>query len=184
MNMTKSKKKTQKSLTVRFKKTEEEVSSMLRALGTTDERFFDGLTTQLANVEGRDPYFLEFMVSVITGIKPKDQMEAMLAAQMAAVHMATMDFARLLGRVETINQQNSAERTFNKLARTFTTQMEALNRYRGKGQQKMTVEHVHVHEGGQAIVGNVQGGGGKQKTGEQPHAKATDAHKSTLRGKD
>ena len=42
------------------------------------------------------------------------------------------------------------------LARTFTTQMEALNRYRGKGQQKMTVEHVHVHKGGQAIVGAVQ----------------------------
>ena len=31
--------------------------------------------------------------------------------------------------------------------------MEALNRYRGKGQQKMTVEHVHVHDGGQAMVG-------------------------------
>ena len=28
----------------------------------------------------------------------------------------------------------------------------ALNRYRGQGQQKVTVEHVHVHSGGQAIV--------------------------------
>jgi hypothetical protein len=32
--------------------------------------------------------------------------------------------------------------------------------YRGKGQQKVTVEHVHVHSGGQAIVGAVQGGWG------------------------
>ncbi len=41
--------------------------------------------------------------------------------------------------------------------------MEALNRHRGKGQQKMTVEHIHVGEGGQAIVGNVQGGRGDAK---------------------
>ena len=63
-------------------------------------------------------------------------------------------------------QQDSAERTFNKLARTFTTQVAALKNYRTGGQQKMTVEHVHVHEGGQAIVGNVQGGGGIARKGE------------------
>jgi uncharacterized protein YjcR len=41
-------------------------------------------------------------------------------------------------------------------------------------EQKMTVQHVHVAEGGQAIVGNVnapaEGGGAVQKTGDQPHA--------------
>jgi len=31
----------------------------------------------------------------------------------------------------------------------------ALKEYRSKGEQKMTVQHVHVGEGGQAIVGNV-----------------------------
>jgi hypothetical protein len=34
--------------------------------------------------------------------------------------------------------------------------LDALNRHRGKGQQKVTVEHVHVHSGGQAIVGTVE----------------------------
>ena len=49
-----------------------------------------------------------------------------------------------------------------KMLRTFTAQIEALKKYRTGGQQKMTVEHVHVNEGGQAIVGTViQGGGGK-----------------------
>jgi len=42
-----------------------------------------------------------------------------------------------------------------KLMRTFANQTEALGRYRGKGEQKMTVEHVHVYKGGQAIVGQV-----------------------------
>src|SRR5215467_5863391 len=81
--------------------------------------------------------------------------EAMLAAQMAAVHNATMTFARRLNHVETIQQQDSAERALNKLARTFATQVEALKRYRTGGEQKVTVQHVSVNEGGQAIVGNV-----------------------------
>jgi hypothetical protein len=53
------------------------------------------------------------------------EIEAMLASQMAAVHMATMTFARRLNHVDNIPQQDSAERAFNKLARTFTTQLEA-----------------------------------------------------------
>jgi hypothetical protein len=38
----------------------------------------------------------------------------------------------------------------------------------------VTVEHVHVHEGAQAIVGNVEspGGGITRKSEEQPHALA------------
>ena len=46
----------------------------------------------------------------------------------------------------------------NRLARTFTTQVEALKRHRSVGEQKMTVERVNVNEGGQAIVGNVSTG--------------------------
>jgi DUF917 family protein len=98
------------------------------------------------------------MLSIIEGIKPRDQVETMLAAQMAAVHMATMTFARRLATVDNIPQQDSAERAFNKLTRTFTTQMEALKRFRTGGEQKVTVQHVTVAEGGQAIVGNVTQG--------------------------
>ena len=83
----------------------------------------------------------------------------MLAAQMAAVHMSTMTFARRLAHVENIPQQDSAERAFNKLARTFAAQVEALKRYRSGGEQTVRVEHVTVNEGGQAIVGNVSHGG-------------------------
>ena len=40
-------------------------------------------------------------------------------------------------------------------------------------QQKVTVEHVHVHSGGQAVVGVVEtpGGGDHAKVEGQPHAK-------------
>ena len=151
--------------------------AVMRALGTTDLDFFDGLLLQLVNAgQGKGPSdnAVDFMLAVIKGVEPRDQIEAMLAAQMAAVHMASMTFARRLAHVENIPQQDSAERAFNKLTRTFAAQVEALKRYRSGGEQKMTVQHVHVAEGGQAIVGNVnapaEGVGVRKKSEVQPHA--------------
>ena len=147
---------------------------LMEELGTTEADSLDGLLGQLANAAGQgqkvDEHGLNFMLSVVKGVEPNDQVEAMLAAQMAAVHMATMTFARRLAHVDNITQQDSAERAFNKLVRTFTTQVEALKRYRTGGEQKVTVEHVTVNEGGQAIVGNVSHRGrGSRKNGSQPH---------------
>jgi hypothetical protein len=70
------------------------------------------------------------------------------------------------GRRENLSQAN-------KLSCTYATLIEALNRHRGKGQQKVTVEHVTVQAGGQAIVGNVETPGGvdRLKSEEQPHAR-------------
>lgn len=137
---------------------------LMGAVGTTRASFLHGLVRQLANAASQGQQVsendLNFMLSVVKGIEPEDEVESMLAAQMAAVHMATMTFARRLATVETIDQQDSAERAFNKLARTFAAQVEALKRYRTGGEQKVTVEHVHVHQGGQAIVGNVAHGPG------------------------
>ena len=149
---------------------------LMQALGVTDFDFLAGIIGQVSNAtsKGREPSEEDanFMLSVMCGIEPKDQVEAMLAAQMAAVHMATMTFARRLANVETIQQQDSAERTLNKLARTFTTQIEALKRYRSTGQQKVTVEHVTVQAGGQAIVGNVSHGAPSSESNQLPPAHA------------
>ncbi|MEQ1904887.1 MAG: hypothetical protein ABL888_11935, partial [Pirellulaceae bacterium] len=94
-------------------------------------------------------------VAGLLGIEPKDEMEGMLAAQMIAVHSAAMECYRrgmttyaLVERQESLNQAS-------KLSRTYALLLEALDHHRGKGQQRVTVEHVHVHQGGQAIVGNV-----------------------------
>jgi hypothetical protein len=139
---------------------------LMEALGTTDADFYNGLLGQLINAGSPGKQFDEagvnFMLAVVKDIKPRDQLEAMLAAQMAAVHLASMTFSRRLAHVDNIMQQDSAERAFNKLARTFTTQMEALKRYRSGGEQKVTVQHVTVSEGGQAIVGNVTQTAGKR----------------------
>jgi hypothetical protein len=93
----------------------------------------------------------------LVGIGPTDELEGMIAAQLLAAHNAAMECYRRAmigeqtfeGRSENLNQAN-------KLSRTYAVLLDALNRHRGKGQQKVTVEHVHVHSGGQAIVGTVE----------------------------
>jgi hypothetical protein len=110
----------------------------------------------------------------LIGIHPRDELEGMMAAQLIASHSAAMECYRRAmigeqtfeGRRENLNQAN-------KLTRSFTALLDTLNRHRGKGQQKVTVEHVHVHAGGQAVVGDVHppGGGIAAKDEEQPHAK-------------
>ena len=154
--------------------------SLLTAIGSTDSDFLEGLKKQLVNAgshgSAADEDGINFLLSVVKGIEPRDQIEAMLAAQMAAVHNPTMTFARRLAHVDNLPQQDSAQNAFNKLARTFAAQVEALKRYRSGGEQKMTVQHVHVAEGGQAIVGNVnapaEGVGLRKKPEVQPHALA------------
>ncbi len=135
------------------------LSLIMEAFGTPDIDFFNGLMGQLVNVSASngktDERGLNFMAAMIRGIAPKDEAECMLAAQMAAVHMATMTFSRRLAHVDNIPQQDSASNAFNKLARTFAVQMEALKRYRTGGEQKVTVQHVTVNDGGKAIVGPV-----------------------------
>ena len=76
----------------------------MEALASADWDFVHGIVSQLANASGRgrdiDEYGLNFMLSVIKGIEPRDQLETMLLAQMAAVHVASMTFARRLAHVE------------------------------------------------------------------------------------
>ena len=54
-----------------------------------------------------------------------------------------------------------------KLSRTYAMLLDALNRHRGKGQQRIVLEHVNIHSGGQAVVGIVETpGGGVQSNSE------------------
>jgi hypothetical protein len=43
-----------------------------------------------------------------------------------------------------------------RLMKAFAMQVEVLRRLRNGGQQFVRVEHVHVNDGGQAVIGNVK----------------------------
>lgn len=117
---------------------------------------------------------LEATISALIGIAPNDELEGMMAAQLIAAHNAAMEcYRRAMIGEQTFEDRRENLAQANKLSRTYAALLEALNRHRGKGQQKVTVEHVHVHSGGQAVVGVVgtPGGGDRAKSEDQPHAK-------------
>lgn len=113
------------------------------------------------------------VLAFLVGVKPTDVIEGMMAAQLFASHAAAMDCYRRAA----LPNQTDYGREMNlthaaKLARANAAQVEALAKHRNKGQQKITIEHVHVYQGGQAaFIANGAPGGGVGKIGKvQPHA--------------
>ena len=114
----------------------------------------------VVNPSGKDrTLYYNTIVPLLRAIAPADELETMLAVQMVGVHyMAMTMMRRAMYSDQTIEGVDKNVNRVTKLTRTFIAQMEVLNRHRGKGQQKMTVEHVHIGAGAQAVIGTVEGG--------------------------
>jgi len=81
---------------------------------------------------------------------------------MVGTHEAALECLRRAALPnQTFEGRDMALKHAHKLMTLYTQQLATLNKHRGKGQQKVTVEHVNVEAGGQAIVGNVAHGAGK-----------------------
>ena len=92
---------------------------------------------------------------------------------MAVTHALTMRSFGNLNRSNEIQQQDSNTLTVARLTRAFASQVDALAKLRRGGEQRVVVEHVHIHAGAQAIVGAVTHTGGPRALIEnqgQPHA--------------
>ena len=143
-------------------------SGVCQIFGTSDETQANALLSHCLKALKADEASDEhpgnderiFMLSVIRDLAPRDPVERMLAVQMAATHVATIRSARWLANTQNIPQVQAHYAGFNKLARTFAAQVEALRKHRTGGEQRVIVQHVNVSDGGQAIVGNVSTGGG------------------------
>ena len=96
-------------------------------------------------------------LAMIEAAAPKDEIEGALAVQMACTHTATMAvLARLDAALGTEQRVAAFGSTAARLMRTYATQVEVLRRLRNGGRQFVRVEHVHVNDGGQAVIGNVK----------------------------
>jgi hypothetical protein len=102
------------------------------------------------------------LFAAVTGqvaFKPADEIEGMLAAQAMAMHYASMECSRrAMLPDQPFEVASKLRKDAANMARAMTDMLDALDRKRGKGPQVVRVERVVVHEGGQAIVGNVKGG--------------------------
>jgi hypothetical protein len=107
--------------------------------------------------EGQSPDQRELnaALAVVDGIRPEIEVEGMLAVQMAATHSLARDMLARVRHCSMVDPLNACGSLATKLLRTYAAPIEALKRYRSGDEQNMTVQHVHVAEGAQAIVGNV-----------------------------
>ena len=102
------------------------------------------------------------LLAILHDIKPRDPIEGMIATQILGVnHAAMLMTRRIVTSDGSIVQTEVAVNLACKLQRTLVALVEALHRYRSGGQQRVVVEHVHVNEGGQAVVGTIQSKGGR-----------------------
>jgi hypothetical protein len=156
---------------VSTKKESEESERFTRAMqkmnssGVRDRRLADRLLVQAA---GASLHYwtlkdvtpcqrLELAASALTEMEPSNATEVMLATQMIAVHDAALLFLmHATQENQTFEGCDANVLRATRLMQVFNEQLEAMQKLKGKaGRQKVTVEHVTVHQGGQAIVGAV-----------------------------
>ena len=132
-----------------------------QALGTTSSDFVNASLIQLQRAAqlpsgGISEMALNSALAMIEAAAPRDEMEAALAIQMACTHAAAMSvLARLGGGHGSERRVIALGSAAARLLRAYSAQVEVFRRLRHGGQQLVRVEHVHINEGGQAIIGNV-----------------------------
>ena len=134
------------------------------ALGTTSSDFVNASLFQI-QAACRSPWggvselSMNAALAMIEAAAPRDEVEAALAVQMACTHIAAM---AVLAKIDVPFATERRVAVFGsaaaRLMRAYATQVEVLRRLRSGGQQFVRVEHVHVNDGGQAIIGNVKKG--------------------------
>ena len=130
------------------------------------------ILAQLQSLQIGEPVLenrLGLAVDVLAELRPTSALESLLAVQMFGTHQAAILFLR-----NAVAEDQSPEGRDAHLARStklmglFLQQLEALQKLKGKAtQQKVTVEHLHIHEGGKAIVGAVSTCGQAEEESEQ-----------------
>lgn len=100
--------------------------------------------------------------AMIAAIDPQDELEATMALQMVAANESALTFFRRAARSDYIEHASAYSNMANKAMRSFALHAEALAKLRRGGEQ--VVKHVHVNEGGQAVIANnVTTGGGQRE---------------------
>lgn len=88
-------------------------------------------------------------------------LESMLAAQMLSIHKLQQRSMTYANASDNLELKTYYTNSAIKLANCFVQQANMLAKLRGVGGQKIIVEHVDIHQGGQAVVGNIQGSMGR-----------------------
>jgi hypothetical protein len=131
------------------------------ALGTASSAFVEASLYQLIAAarlpgSGISEIAVNASLAFIEGAKPRDEVECALVVQMACTHSVTMAVLAALGGAHGPTRRITAMASAAaRLVRAYATQVEAHRRLKSGASQLVRVEHVHVNEGGQAVIGPI-----------------------------
>lgn len=97
--------------------------------------------------------------ALLQELAPASALEGLLVSQMLACHMSGMEQLRKAVQSSSPEKADRHLRHAQQLQKLFLSQVDGLERLRGRRHQQVRVEHVHIHDGGQAIVGTVHSSG-------------------------
>ena len=143
-----------------------------RVFGTLSEEFSQTMLGKLVAAlrpnphEGLDEETLNAAIALIASMNPQDELQAMLAVEIAAVGFAAHKLLRQSQHLLNEDHITVYGGYALKLFRLQLEMIETLDRHRRGNRQTVEVRHVHIHSGAQGVVGIVnaaQGEGGGEK---------------------
>jgi hypothetical protein len=96
---------------------------------------------------------LNALKEALIELQPQDMIEGMWCSRLLVLHDQSIDLMRKAKDATLFHQKEFYYNSATKLMRLCNETLDALNKHRRKGEQKVTVQHVNVSNGGQAIVG-------------------------------
>jgi hypothetical protein len=138
------------------------------ALGSRSNGFVDDTLRRLSaslpltGDEKLDSQMVTSAIALISAVGPQDELETTMALQMVAANEAALVAFRRSGKTEYIEHATAYSNMGNKAMRSFALHAETLAKLRRGGEQ--VVRHVHVNEGGQAVIAGIVNTGGGSRT--------------------
>ena len=148
-------------------------AALRRVFGTLSEEYAQTMFGKLVAALRPNPYehldvaTLNAAIALVASMKPETELQALLAVEIAAIGFAGHKFLRQsqhhLDEIHISVYGNYAL----KLLRLQLDMIHALDRHRRGNKQTVEVRHVHIHSGGQGVVGIVNAAGEREGGGEK-----------------
>ncbi len=126
------------------------------AIGSGSNQFVDDAlrrVTKAVRLHGddeEDGNTLGAALALIAAVEPQNELEATMAVQMVAANEAALMCFERSRTAEFMEHASAYSNMANKAMRSFALHAEAIAKLRRGGEQ--VVKHVHVNDGGQAVI--------------------------------
>jgi hypothetical protein len=148
--------------------------AMLRAtFGTFSEEFADTMMGKVISGLRPNPYdilgetTLNAALATVASLRPESEIEALMCVQTVIAGFSAL-------RMLELSQRNLSEENIavyggyaNKLIKLQNDLLQTLDRRRKGNSQSIEVKHVHIHAGGQGVIGIVNHEEGQKRGGDQ-----------------